>query len=53
MFRIEDGHAQERVVEVGRRSGLDAEVLSGLAAGDTVVVHPDDRVASGTRVEAL
>lgn len=53
VFRIEDGHAQERVVEVGRRSGLDAEVLSGLAAGDTVVVHPDDRVASGTRVEAL
>jgi HlyD family secretion protein len=27
-----------------------AEVLSGLSAGDKVVVHPSDRIADGTRV---
>ncbi len=53
VFRIEDGQAQERVVEVGRRNGLDAEIRAGLAAGDTVVVHPDDRVTEGSRVEPL
>ncbi|MBK8070403.1 MAG: HlyD family efflux transporter periplasmic adaptor subunit [Rhodanobacteraceae bacterium] len=53
VFRIADGRAFEQAVEVGRRSGLDAEVLSGLDAGDTVVVHPDDRVTESTRVETL
>ena len=53
VFRIADGRAFEQAVEVGRRSGLDAEILSGLDAGDTVVVHPDDRVTESTRVETL
>ncbi len=53
VFRIADGRAFEQAVEVGRRSGLDAEILSGLDTGDTVVVHPDDRVTESTRVETL
>jgi HlyD family secretion protein len=53
VFRIDGGHAQERAVDVGRRNGLDAEIRAGLAAGDTVVVHPDDRVTEGSRVEPL
>ena len=53
VFRIRDGRAFEQAVEVGRRNGLDAEILTGLAVGDVVVVHPDDRVADGTRVETL
>lgn len=53
VFRITDGRAFEQAVEIGRRSGLDAEILSGLDAGDTVVVHPDDRVTESTRVESL
>jgi hypothetical protein len=27
-----------------------AEVISGLSAGDRVVLHPSDRVSDGTRV---
>jgi len=53
VYRVADGRAVERAVTVGRRSGLDAEILDGLTAGDRVIVHPDDRVAEGTRVELL
>ncbi len=53
LFRIEDGRAHERKVVLGRRSGLEAEILSGIEAGDLIVVHPDDRVSEGARVEPL
>lgn len=53
LYRIVAGRARLQVVRVGRRGGLDAEVLEGLAAGERVVVHPDDRVTEGTRVESL
>ena len=53
LFRIEDGRAHLRKVELGRRSGLEAELLSGVEAGDLIVVHPDDRVSEGARVEPL
>lgn len=53
LFRIEEGRARRKIVQLGRRSGLDAEILSGITAGDLIVVHPDDRVSEGGRVEAL
>jgi HlyD family secretion protein len=53
VYKIENGRAVEQAVTIGRRSGLDAEVLAGLAVGDRVIVHPDDRVTAGTRVELL
>ncbi|MFO1495041.1 MAG: HlyD family efflux transporter periplasmic adaptor subunit [Lysobacterales bacterium] len=53
LYVIEDGRAVERSVRVGRRSGLDAEILEGVRAGEQVIVHPDDRVQSGTRVQTL
>lgn len=53
VYAVDNDRAVERSVTVGRRSGLDAEIVQGLAAGDRVIVHPDDRVAEGTRVELL
>jgi HlyD family secretion protein len=53
LYKVVDGRAVEQAVTVGRRSGLDAEILAGLAVDDRVIVHPDDRVAAGTRVELL
>jgi HlyD family secretion protein len=50
-FVAEDGRARLRRVEVGHFGAAMAEVVSGLAAGDEVVVHPSDRVADGVRVE--
>jgi HlyD family secretion protein len=48
---VADGRARIRPVTLGQRSNEWAEVLDGLAAGETVILHPGDRVADGTRVE--
>jgi HlyD family secretion protein len=49
-FAIEDGKAVERRVELGHRSTFDAELLSGLGEGATIVLHPSEKLASGVRV---
>jgi HlyD family secretion protein len=43
--------ARLRRVEVGRRSGLVAQVVEGLDDREVVIVHPGDSVADGVRVE--
>jgi len=47
-----DGHIAKRGVQVGQRTGLQAQITSGLQAGDSVISHPDDRVRDGVRVAA-
>jgi HlyD family secretion protein len=37
-------------VEVGKRNGLAAQILSGLSEGETVVLHPGDTVTDGRKV---
>lgn len=51
VFRIEDGVAKLRHVTIGERNLSIAQVLSGVSAGDRVIVHPSDQVADGTRIE--
>ena len=51
VFKAEDGRARLTPVEVGHRNGLEAQILSGLAAGDRVILHPSDQVADGVKVE--
>ncbi len=50
-FAIEGKRARLKTVEVGRRNGLAAEVLSGLAEGAVVVASPDDQVKDGVRLK--
>ncbi|MCU0834188.1 MAG: efflux RND transporter periplasmic adaptor subunit [Chromatiaceae bacterium] len=50
VFVIADGRARLRPVVTGQRAGLVAQVVEGLAAGETVITHPDDRIADGVRV---
>lgn len=52
VFVAEAGRARLREVKVGKRNGLDAQILHGLKAGDQVIVHPDEKIADGTRVKA-
>lgn len=52
-YVVEDGVARLRSVEIGRRSGLRAEIRSGLTAGETVIVHPDASIEDGTAVEQV
>ncbi len=51
VFSVENGYARRREIETGQRNGLVAEVLTGLDAGARVILHPDDRVEDGVRVE--
>lgn len=50
VFADENGRAKTVPVIIGHRNNRFAEVLSGLAAGDRVVLHPSDRVADGGRI---
>jgi HlyD family secretion protein len=50
VFVIEDNRARLRPVQIGRRSGLITQVISGLEPGEKVVTHPGDRVSDGSRV---
>jgi HlyD family secretion protein len=50
VFVEQDGRAVLRPVDIGQENGLDAEVRSGLEAGERVVLHPGDRVAPGARL---
>jgi HlyD family secretion protein len=50
VYVVAKGRARVRTVEVGKRNGLAAQVLSGLAEGETVVLHPGDTVSDGRKV---
>jgi HlyD family secretion protein len=50
VFVEQDGRARLRVVEVGRRTGLEAEIVESVGSGDRVVVSPSDRISDGVRI---
>jgi len=50
VFKVSDGRAVATVVSIGHRNDRIAEVLSGLVAGDSVVLHPSDRIKGGVAV---
>ncbi|MCU7852338.1 MAG: HlyD family efflux transporter periplasmic adaptor subunit [Candidatus Thiodiazotropha sp. (ex Monitilora ramsayi)] len=52
VFIEQQGKASQRRVEIGRRTGLEAEILQGLSAGERIVVHPSDKIAEGIAIES-
>jgi RND family efflux transporter MFP subunit len=48
---LEDGRAKLAPISVGRDYGSDLEVLSGVKAGDKVILNPSDSLTSGTPVK--
>jgi len=50
LFVVAGGRAVRRAIEIGGRGALEVEALSGLKAGDVVIVHPGDDVEDGGRV---
>ena len=52
VYKVENDRAVRRPVDVGQRNGLEAELLSGLAAGDRIVVYPSEAMADGVQVRA-
>jgi HlyD family secretion protein len=50
VFVITDGFATARSVDVGQRNDNEAEIIGGLAEGETVILYPDDRIKDGIPV---
>ena len=51
VFVVENNHAKRRVVKVGQRNGLTAQIVEGVNEGEQVVNHPSDDVEDGRRVK--
>lgn len=49
-FVVENGRARLRPIELGRRNSLDALVVVGLKADESVILHPSDDIQQGARV---
>lgn len=45
------GRARKRIVEVGQRNGLAAQINTGLKENDLVLAYPDDTIREGTKVK--
>jgi HlyD family secretion protein len=50
VFVEENGKARRRAVDVGQRTGLTAQVLSGLKENEIVVAYPDDTISNGAKI---
>lgn len=50
VFRVAGGRAQLVRVEIGRNNGQVAEIIKGLKEGDTLVLHPSERIEDGVAV---
>ena len=50
VYKAVNGAAVRTPVEIGQRSGLEAEVLSGLQQGEQIVVYPSDAIQNGVKV---
>jgi len=50
VFSVRAGRARMTAIRIGQRNNRTAEVISGLAEGDRVVLHPSDRVKDGQTV---
>ena len=51
VFTVKDGRARTTAVKIDHRNDRVAEVVSGLSAGDQVILHPSDRITEGVSVE--
>lgn len=51
VFAVQAGRARLRPVKIGHQNGREAEVLEGLAPGESVVQYPGDQLRDGTRVQ--
>jgi HlyD family secretion protein len=51
VFKVVDGTARLTPVKIGQRNTHMAEIIEGLEPGARVILHPSDRVISGSDVE--
>ncbi len=51
-FKVVGGRAERTLVEIGQNNGLEAEILSGLTEGETLVLYPSNELVDGMRLAA-
>jgi HlyD family secretion protein len=51
VFVNQNGKASLRYIKIGRRTGLEAEILEGLKPGERIVIHPGEQIADGVLIE--
>jgi HlyD family secretion protein len=51
LFTVESRRARLREVEIGRRNGLAAQIVQGIAEGTVVITNPDDDIKDGVKVK--
>lgn len=49
-FVLENGRARVRDLEIGHRNALQAEIVTGLAESEQVILHPGNQITDGTRI---
>ncbi len=50
LYVVTAGRAELRPVQAGHSDGRDTEILGGLAEGEQVILHPNDRIIAGVAV---
>lgn len=50
LFRVEEGYARLRKVDVGQSDGVETEVRAGVSEGDLVVLYPSAELVDGAQV---
>jgi len=50
VYQMAEGKARLRAIEVGKINDAHAQILGGLAEGDTVVLDPSNTVTNGTAI---
>jgi hypothetical protein len=52
VFLVSEGRAQLRLVRSGKRTADQVEILSGLEAGETLILNPAESLRDGDPVES-
>ena len=50
VFTIQENRAHIRPIQLGQRNDAEAEVISGLTEGESIILHPPDTLVEGTQV---
>ncbi len=53
LYRVKDGRAKLTEVEVGLLNDTEAEIISGLSKGDTIIVVPQSDLEENSKVQSL
>jgi HlyD family secretion protein len=53
VFAEQNGRAVLRPVQIGRRNDAEAEILDGINQGESVVLHPSDKIRADVRIKPL